>query len=151
MFEKGKAQPTAVNVSTHSAETIVGTSVKLKGNLKSDGDIFVDGIVAGEIKTKGSVKIGPNANVIASIKAKNVSVSGSVQGNIEAGDRLEITQSGRVLGDIAASVLSISAGAVFSGKSQMVDSHKDMPKEPVMDMEEKVEETEQPRDKEKAK
>lgn len=149
MFEKGKAQPT-VNVSTHSAETIVGTSVKLKGNLKSDGDIFVDGIVAGEIKTKGSVKIGANANVIASIKAKNVSVSGSVQGNIEAADRLEITQSGRVFGDIAASVLSISAGAVFSGKSQMADNHK-VAQEPVLEVEEKIEEQEQPKEKEKAK
>lgn len=148
MFEKTKTQPTVVNVSTHSAETIVGTSVKLKGNLKSEGDIFVDGVVAGEIRTKGSVKIGPNANVIAAIKAKNVSVSGSVQGNVEASDRLEITQTGRVLGDIAASVLSISAGAVFSGKSTMADNRKEVVKEPVMEVEEKPEEE---KEQEKAK
>lgn len=112
------------------AETIVGTSVKLKGNLKSDGDIIIDGIVTGELKTKGSVVIGENANVVANIKAGNVSISGAVQGNIEAADRLDITQSGRVLGDIAANVLSIAPGAMFSGKSQMADTHKEQVIEP---------------------
>jgi cytoskeletal protein CcmA (bactofilin family) len=122
MFESKKGE---IVVNEGAAETIVGTSVKLKGNLKSDGDIIVDGVVAGEIKTKGSVKIGKNANIIANIKAKNVSVSGAVQGNIEATDRLELLETGKVLGDVSANVLSIAAGAVFSGKSQMNDSHKD--------------------------
>lgn len=123
------------------AETIVGTSVKLKGNLKSDGDIIIDGIVNGELKTKGSVVIGKNANVVANIKAGNVSISGAVQGNIEAVDRLDITESGRVLGDIAANVLSIAPGAMFSGKSQMSDSHKEPIIEPIIE-EEQVEEKE---------
>jgi len=108
-------------VSTGLAETIVGTSVKLKGNLKSDGDITVDGNVNGEIKTKGTVNIGPNAHIIASVHAKNVNISGTVQGNINASERLNISESGRVFGDITANILVISPGALFSGKSTMTE------------------------------
>lgn len=134
MFEKGKTElPKSTN--SHAAETIVGSSVKLKGNLRSDGNIKIYGIVTGELKTKGTVFVGPEASIIASIKAKSVKISGTVQGNIEAGDLLEITETGRVLGDICANVLSIAPGAVFSGKSQMTDRGKEIVIEPVMEAE----------------
>jgi cytoskeletal protein CcmA (bactofilin family) len=139
MFEKKKSE---VIVSEGAAETIVGTSVKLKGNLKSDGDIIIDGVVTGEVRTKGSVQIGRNANIVASVKAKNISVAGVVQGNIEAGDRLEISETGKVLGDISANVLSIASGAVFSGKSQMNDVHRETLTEPMAETEEIAEEPE---------
>lgn len=129
MFESSKA----VVVKNDGAETIVGTSVKLKGNLNSTGDIFVDGSVAGELKTKGSVVVGPNANILANIKAQNVSISGMVQGNVEASDKIQITETGRVMGDIAASVLSIAPGAVFSGNSKMNDTHREVAPEMTME------------------
>lgn len=116
MFEK--RDETVVN---SVAETVVGTSVKLKGTLRSDGDITVDGSVNGEVKTKGTVNIGPNAHIIANVQAKNVNISGTVQGNVVATDRLAISESGRVYGDIAANILAISAGAVFTGKSTMAE------------------------------
>ena len=106
---------------TGAAETVVGTSVKLKGNLRSDGDITVDGSVNGEIKTKGTVNLGPNAHIIANVQAKNVNIAGTVQGNVSASERLSISESGRVYGDISASILAISAGAVFTGKSTMAE------------------------------
>lgn len=132
MFEKKEEQMSSGGV----AETIVGTSVKLKGNLQSNGDITVDGSVNGEIKTKGTVNIGPNANVIANVKAKKVTVAGTVQGNIEAVERLTITETGRVYGDIIANLLSISAGAIFTGKSAMVEKVKEPTIEPVAEKEE---------------
>jgi cytoskeletal protein CcmA (bactofilin family) len=106
-----------------ASETIVGTSVKLKGNLKSEGDITIDGSVNGEIKTKGTVNVGPNAHIVATVvQAKNVNISGTVQGNIVTSERLNIAESGRVYGDISANILTISAGAIFSGKSTMSEA-----------------------------
>jgi len=137
MFEKPKTE--LAPTKSHGAETIVGTSVKLKGNIKSDGDIIVDGVITGEVKTKGSVVIGKNANILANVKATNVSVSGMVQGNIEAVERLELTESGKVLGDISASILSIAPGAIFTGKSQMAASHQEKEIEPVVEIEEIIE------------
>jgi cytoskeletal protein CcmA (bactofilin family) len=126
-------------VSSGSAETIVGTSVKLKGNLKSEGNITIDGSINGEVKTKGTVTIGPNANIIANVKAANVTVSGTVQGNIQATERLNITETGRVYGDVTANILSISAGAVFTGKSIMMENLRDAEIEPVVEKEEIIE------------
>jgi cytoskeletal protein CcmA (bactofilin family) len=149
MFEKKEGQ-----VSSGVAETIVGTSVKLKGNLKSDGDITVDGNVNGEIKTKGVVTIGPNAHVIANVKAKKIIIAGTVQGNIEAGERLTIAETGRVYGDIVANILSISAGAIFSGKSTMLEKIKEPEIEPVAEKEEikaDVNQAERPKEKETKK
>lgn len=119
MFENNKKEE---YISSATAETIVGTSVKLKGNLKSDGDITIDGNINGEVKTKGTVNIGPNANIIGSIKAKHVIAAGTVQGNINATEKLTITETGRVYGDIATNTLSISSGAIFTGKSAMVEN-----------------------------
>ena len=127
-----------------AAETVVGTSVKLKGNLKSDGDITVDGSVNGEIKTKGTVTIGQNANIIANVHAKNVNVAGTVQGNVVATDRLNVSESGRVYGDISANILSISAGALFSGKSTMAENIKEPEIELTAEKEEIVEEVLEP-------
>jgi cytoskeletal protein CcmA (bactofilin family) len=124
-----------------AAETIVGTSVKLKGNLKSDGDITVDGSVNGEIKTKGTVNIGPNAHIIANVSAKNVNISGTVQGNVVANDKLNISESGRIFGDISANILSISAGALFTGKSSMAESNTEPEIELTIESEEISEET----------
>ncbi len=120
----------------NSAETIVGTSVKLKGNLISNGDITIDGHVAGDIKTKSGVFIGPNANILANIKAKDIEISGIVQGNIEAKDKLEISETGKVFGDIAASILVVSPGAIFTGKCAMVEPKYESELEPILETEE---------------
>lgn len=132
MFEKGREEI----VKTGGSETIVGASVKLKGNLKSDGDIIIDGFVTGDLKTKGSVKIGETANVVANIQATNINISGSVQGNIDIKEKLEITSSGRVIGDLSAAVLSIESGALFTGSAKMPDAGKEPKIEPTAENEE---------------
>ncbi|MDD3678648.1 MAG: polymer-forming cytoskeletal protein [Patescibacteria group bacterium] len=132
MFEKGKEEI----IKSGSSETIVGASVKLKGNLRSDGDIIIEGTVTGDLKTKGSIKIGQSASVVANIQAENIIISGSVQGNIMIKDKLEITSTGRVIGDIAANVLSISPGAVFTGNAKMPDHPKEDLPEMIVEVEE---------------
>lgn len=122
-------------VKAEGAETVVGTSVKLKGNLNSTGDIIIDGSVNGELKTKGAVVVGNNATILGNIKAQNVQVSGVVQGNIEVTDKLQLTETGKVFGDISAAVLSIAPGAVFTGTSKMNDTHREVAPEPVMETE----------------
>jgi len=133
MFEKKEE---IFHSESESIETIVGSSVKLKGNLRSDGDIHINGSVTGDVKTKASVLVGTGANVVASIKANNVQVSGLVQGNIEAKEALEIRESGKVYGDIHAAVLVVSPGAIFSGKCIMPESKKDIGLEPVLEEDE---------------
>ncbi len=136
MFEKKEDFP---SVDNKSVETIVGESVKLKGNLKSDGDVIINGSVSGDVRTKASVKVGIHANVVASIKAANVQISGVVQGNIDAKDTLQISETGKVYGDIQAGVLVVSPGALFSGKCSMIETKREIELEPVLETEEEPE------------
>lgn len=100
-------------------ETIVGPSVSLKGNLKSDGNISLKGKVAGDVKTKGDVFVDQDAEVKATISAKNVKVSGIVTGDIVTTGEVEITETGKVLGSVTSGALVVKMGAIFNGKSAM--------------------------------
>lgn len=100
-------------------ETTLGSTASLKGVLKAEGTIRIDGVFEGEIETASNVIIGRTGKVLADIKARNVLVAGRVKGNIEALERLEIVTSGGVIGDIQAGTLYLEEGAIFQGQSRM--------------------------------
>jgi len=64
--------------------------------------------------------VGEGAVVKANVKARTVIIHGTVHGNIEAADRLEIQSSGKLYGNIRTSKLKIADGVVFEGKCEMV-------------------------------
>ena len=102
-------------------DTVIGTSIKIEGDLVSNGSITVEGEVVGTLKTEKTLKIGEKAKVVADVKAQEAYVSGQIQGNVLVTDRLELSSTAEVNGDIQASTLIIAAGAVFNGRSTMTD------------------------------
>jgi len=114
----------------------IGRSVFIKGELTGDEDLTIEGRVEGKIELKDhNLVIGPNGKINAEINAKNVTIIGSVVGNINASDILEIKTSGSVMGDIKAPRISIADGAHFKGSVDMqrsTDKKTDLPRvEPV--------------------
>lgn len=100
-------------------DTVIGSSVKLKGNLTSDGDITIDGRMIGNIKSGGHITIGINAQINGDISGTSVAIGGKLQGNITSLDTVSITESGQVNGDIQSSRLEIAMGGLFIGSSKM--------------------------------
>jgi cytoskeletal protein CcmA (bactofilin family) len=100
-------------------ENVLGPSATYHGNLKSEGNVRIDGYFDGSIETAGNVIIGETAKVVADITASNVQVWGAVKGRISANGRLEILPSGRVWGEINVTSLLIDEGGLFRGKSVM--------------------------------
>lgn len=119
-------------IAGHIADTIVGTSVELKGELTSDGDIVIDGIVKGDVRSKGEVTIGSHGVVTGDVFARAVSLSGGLKGNIEAKDQVQIGHSGKLQGNIDCRGISIASGAYFVGKVSMPEPSDDV----VVDIEE---------------
>lgn len=117
MFKPKKENQTPEN----NNETIVGESVKLEGNINSQGNISIFGQVVGKIKTVGNVKIGKEAEIKGDIEAGNVFIAGKVEGNITAKEKLEIASSGKIFGDLQTNSLTIAQGALFCGQCQMED------------------------------
>ena len=115
MFSKNQA-----SVPSHkSIETIIGPSVKVEGDFKGEGDLIIEGVLIGSLKTKNNLKIGTNAFVQANISANNAFISGRVKGHIAVKGKLELSGTAIILGDIKAQVLSIESGAMVKGNIDM--------------------------------
>jgi len=98
----------------------IGPSVNIKGTLSGREDLTVDGKVEGKITLKEHVlTIGSNGQIQADLQAKAVIVHGKVAGNITAEDKVEITSSGTVHGDIRAPRVALADGAMFRGAVDM--------------------------------
>ncbi|PJA45086.1 hypothetical protein CO174_04585 [Candidatus Uhrbacteria bacterium CG_4_9_14_3_um_filter_50_9] len=100
-------------------QTIIAQGVKVEGDFHSNGDVIIDGEVAGSVETSQSLQIGESARISANVIAKSAVIAGEVRGNISALDRLELTATSTVHGDIQTSLISVAAGAQINGKLTM--------------------------------
>jgi len=107
-------------MSTKDAETIIGPSIKVKGNFHGEGNIIIEGIVEGSVKTDKFLLIGNKSIITASIQANDAKIGGEIKGNIKINGYLEITKTAKIFGDIEASLISIEKGAVINGRCSMV-------------------------------
>ena len=119
MFNKDNSE-----LNFKEAETIIGPSIKVKGNFHGQGNIIIEGIVECSIKTNSSLLIGGRAKIIASVEAKEAKIGGEVNGNIKILGYLEITSSAKIFGDVEASEISIERGAIINGKCATIPKDK---------------------------
>ncbi len=95
---------------------VIGKAVLVKGQILSREDLYVDGEVEGSIEMQEHrLTIGPNGKVQAGVKAREVVVLGSVNGNVEAADKIDIRKDARLVGDIKTARIVIEDGAYFKG------------------------------------
>lgn len=99
-----------------SVETIIGPSVQVEGNFVANGDVVVEGVVSGSLRTEKNLRVNEGAKIYASVKAANAIIAGEVQGNIKIKDSLELTSTAKVFGDIKTKILNVSPGANLQGK-----------------------------------
>lgn len=100
-------------------ETIIGESIKVKGNFNGNGNIVIDGSLEGSLKTKGNVFIGAKAKINGSVEAQEIIINGEISGNLLVRDYLAIGETAKINGDIECSRISIDTGAIINGKCQM--------------------------------
>ena len=107
------------------AETVIGSSIKVKGNFQGQGNIIIEGAPDGSLKTDANLFTGEQAKVVASIEAKDAIVNGEVRGNIRAKGYLAIGGTAKIFGDIQYNSISIEKGAVINGQlTSLTDDHK---------------------------
>lgn len=106
------------------AETVIGGSIKVKGNFQGQGDIVIEGSVEGSLKTEANLFIGNQAKVVANIEAKDATINGEVRGNIKARNYLSIGENAKIFGDVHYGEISISRGAVINGQLLMLSEEQ---------------------------
>jgi cytoskeletal protein CcmA (bactofilin family) len=116
MLDSGKKR----TVSEGKSMTIVGQGTTFTGDIKSKVLVRVEGVVHGRVHSDDTVVIQETGRVkAAEIVANQIVISGEVEGNVFAHERLEITAQGRLTGDITAPRVSIAEGVMFEGKCTM--------------------------------
>jgi cytoskeletal protein CcmA (bactofilin family) len=102
--------------------TVIGRSVTIQGDVTGKEDVYVDGVVEGTIALPESrLTVGPNAQVRAEVKAREVVIHGYVEGNVRALGRIELRETAVVKGDLIAERLSIEENASMEGQVELVE------------------------------
>jgi cytoskeletal protein CcmA (bactofilin family) len=106
-----------VRLETSVSQAVLGREVTVTGEIRSHEPLTIEGEVEGTIDVAGYLlTIAPNGNVRASVKAKEIDVLGSLQGNVEGADKIYIRNGARFLGDIQARGIVIEDGGFIRGK-----------------------------------
>ena len=107
----------------NSAEEIIprsiarlGPSLFLKGELSGEEDVVIEGQYKGKIDLANhNILVGHGAKVKGDIQVKNITINGTVEGNIDASGKIFISKEGQMKGDLKAPKISIMEGAKFKG------------------------------------
>ncbi len=99
----------------------IGKSVIVKGQIYSREDLYVDGEVEGTIELQEHrLTVGPNGKLHAGVKAREIVVLGTVHGNMEAVDKIDIRKDAKLVGDLKTARIVIEDGAYFKGSIDIV-------------------------------
>jgi cytoskeletal protein CcmA (bactofilin family) len=121
VFRKASDRPANVIEVTERVDSILGEGIAWQGSVSGTGGLRIDGAFDGEIVLRGLVVIGESGRVSCrEIRATTVVVAGSLKGDILA-QRVEITRSGRVWGDVTTTSFSTEEGAFLRGQIRMED------------------------------
>jgi cytoskeletal protein CcmA (bactofilin family) len=106
-----------------SGSATLGKNVSVKGQIFSREDLTIDGEVEGTVEChEHRLTIGPNGRVHAGLKAREIVIYGSIQGNVEALEKIDIKREAKLVGDIKTSRIMIEDGAYFKGSIDITKS-----------------------------
>jgi cytoskeletal protein CcmA (bactofilin family) len=118
MFNKEKAAAYSEKSYSNSAK-LISPGTSLKGDVKSENDLRIDGTIQGNVYSSSKIIVGPSGFVEGNIEGANADITGKVTGNITVKELLQLRGESNVQGNISAVKLQIDPTAVFNGKCQM--------------------------------
>jgi cytoskeletal protein CcmA (bactofilin family) len=98
---------------------IIGAGTVIEGDIKSDGDVRIDGMLNGSLNIKGKLVLGSTGMVDGEVTCQNGDISGTITGKIKVSELLSLKATSKLMGDITTNKLSIEPGANFSGSCVM--------------------------------
>ena len=133
MFDKRKeneadssgfnSEPAAARAAIESAtktSAVIGTKIQIKGDIVGDENLIIEGKVDGTVEVRSKdLTIGPSGQVNANVTARIVKIDGTVKGDITGIEKVTISKTGRVQGNIVAPRVTLEDGAKFKGSIDM--------------------------------
>jgi cytoskeletal protein CcmA (bactofilin family) len=103
-------------------KAFLGKGAEFIGKMIFNGNVRIDGDFQGEIYGQGSVDVGQGGLVKANIVVNSIYIGGEVQGSIEVKEKINIHSTGKLLGDVRTPVFIMEEGALFDGRSHMLEA-----------------------------
>ena len=117
--ESGGGRSSSESFNTRNV-AVIGATITIKGEISGEENLLIEGNVSGSVALKGhDLTIGQKGTVEADLTAKTVKVEGQVTGDIKGEEKVIITQTGRVRGNITAPRVTLEDGAKFKGAIDM--------------------------------
>lgn len=118
--------------------SVIGKTLLIKGKIRANEEIVVDGRIEGNVNVKHRVIVGKSGIVKADIEANEVIIQGRVDGNVKAVSKVEIFPEGVLNGNIVSQRVVLAEGAILKGNIDMsVREEKKVVSETVSDRESK--------------
>ena len=115
-----KVMPMFKPTKSAKIDTLIGAETRINGDVEFAGGLHVDGYINGNVKgrpeTGAFLSVSEQGCIEGSVIALNVILNGTVKGDIEAGDRVELGPKARVLGSVHYTVIETAVGAQINGK-----------------------------------
>ncbi len=100
--------------------TIIGPGAVVGGPITTQDSARIDGEVNGDVSVTGALIVGQAGRITGSVSAVNAYIAGEVTGNIFVPQgKVEISDTGKVIGDVSCTGIIIDENAVFQGKCDM--------------------------------
>jgi cytoskeletal protein CcmA (bactofilin family) len=113
MFKRKQNKPVKI-------DNLIGPKTRINGDVEFAGgfhlDGYINGNVVGETGSDAILSVSEEGCIEGSVIAPNVLLNGTVKGNIDAGDRVELGSKARVLGNVHYAVIETAVGAQINGK-----------------------------------
>ena len=117
MFNRDKTL--SISEKVGNSATLISEGTVLKGDVKSENDLRIDGTIHGNVISSAKVVIGPTGYVEGNINGKQADVTGKIVGNIVVQEILQLRGQSNIQGNINAATLQIDPSAIFNGKCHM--------------------------------
>ncbi|MBL4684718.1 MAG: polymer-forming cytoskeletal protein [Nannocystaceae bacterium] len=101
------------------ANTVIGSTIVIDGEITGDEDLVVHGTVKGRVSLRENIIVEESGVVEANVETATITIHGTVTGDIAASERAELKGNCHVVGDIRAPRILIADGASFKGNVDM--------------------------------
>jgi cytoskeletal protein CcmA (bactofilin family) len=102
-------------------DTILAQDIEFNGVLNFEKPFLIRGKLSGDIVARGLLVVDEEAIVEANINASRVIIRGSVKGDVTASEKVEVTVTGKLVGNVTAPEIFMETGCLFNGRCNMAE------------------------------
>ncbi len=96
-------------------ESLIAADITIEGKIEGGGSVRIAGKFKGDVNVQGDLTIEAGAKLTGGVRADKVTIAGELEGNVEEASRIDLLQTGVVIGDLKAGSLTVAAGARMRG------------------------------------